>query len=186
MMHLNNIKISTYKRSPMIVKKNQQNIWLALLIHYSICKILLWSSSFVIHTENPVIYRSGKIDLRPNTRTKWPGPIPDPTSVIGSLESGCETRIIPNPKFLTKLFIFTRQAHWTKNRLIRGQPEWNFTQPKPNRPEISSDIRNITRPVRKPMTLFARSSYERKSGKPLPQKSRQSKTPQQISTIWCY
>ena len=128
MMHLNNIKISTYKRSPMIVKKNQQNIWLAFLIHYSICKILLWSSSFVIHTENPLMYRSGKIDPRPNTRTKWPRPILDPTFEIGSLESGCETRIMSNPKFLTKLLIFARQAHWTKNRLI--------TQPKPNRPKI--------------------------------------------------
>ena len=51
-----------------------------------------------------------KTDPRSETRTKQPGPIPDPTPKIYSPESGPETRIdpnrtIPDPKFSTKLLI---------------------------------------------------------------------------------
>jgi len=117
--------------------------------------VTFWNLASVHVVQNPtnlgcflphVISTPGKIDLRPETRTKQLEPILDLTSEIDSLGSRPKTqsdlnRAIPEPKFSTKLLIFTWQAYWIKNWLTRSRPV-KFTWRKMNGPEIPLNLKH--------------------------------------------
>jgi len=86
---------------------------------------------------NHLIFRDSKTDQRLETRIERPEPVPDPTSKIGSPESGPEiqidlNRIIPDPKFSTKLLIFAWQSYWTKIGWPKVDPNWSSLDPTQN------------------------------------------------------
>ena len=105
-----------------------------------------WGRLKFIHLSRP-----DKNKLRSETRTERFRLILYTASEIGSFESTSETQIGQNQtkqnhaglKFSTKLFIFTWQAYWTKNRLARS---WlNRSLPDPNRINPKCNlIRNLT------------------------------------------